>query len=74
MKTLLVGLAILPFLAGVTMGGQPVPLSEVQLDKITGGNIAIPPLTEPTSVVVQLYKNMVIPPHDHQPTAMYAFR
>jgi hypothetical protein len=37
MKKLLVGLAALPFLAGVAMAGQPVPLSDAQMDKVTAG-------------------------------------
>ena len=37
MKTLLVGLAALPFLAGVAMAGQPTPLSDVAMDQVTAG-------------------------------------
>jgi hypothetical protein len=37
MKKLLVGLAALPFLAGVAMAGQPVSLSDAQMDKVTAG-------------------------------------
>jgi len=33
----LVGLAALPFMAGVAVAGQPVPLSEKQMDAITAG-------------------------------------
>jgi hypothetical protein len=34
---LLVGLAAMPFLAGIAMAGQPMPLSEAQMDKVTAG-------------------------------------
>lgn len=37
MKQLLVGLAALPFLAGVAMAGQPMPLNDTQMDKVTAG-------------------------------------
>jgi hypothetical protein len=37
MKRLLIGLATAPFLAGVAMAGQPMPLSDVQMDKVTAG-------------------------------------
>jgi hypothetical protein len=37
MKKLLVGLAAVPFLAGAAMAGQPMPLSDAQMDKVTAG-------------------------------------
>jgi len=37
MKRLLSGLAVLPFLAGVCMAGQAVPLSDKQMDTVTAG-------------------------------------
>jgi hypothetical protein len=37
MKKLLVGLAAVPFLAGIAMAGQPTPLSDAQMDKVTAG-------------------------------------
>jgi hypothetical protein len=37
MKRLLFGLAALPFLAGVSLAAQPVPLSDQQMDKVTAG-------------------------------------
>ena len=37
MKKLLIGLAAVPFLAGVAMAGQPPPLSDAQMDKVTAG-------------------------------------
>jgi hypothetical protein len=37
MKKLLVGLAVLPLLAGVASAGQPMPLSDAQMDKVTAG-------------------------------------
>ena len=37
MKKLLVGLAAVPFFACVAMAGQPVSLSNAQMDKVTAG-------------------------------------
>jgi len=37
MKRLLFGLAALPFLAGVSLAAQPVPLSDTQMDRVTAG-------------------------------------
>jgi hypothetical protein len=37
MKRFLFGLAALPFLAGVSLAEQPVPLSDVQMDAVTAG-------------------------------------
>jgi hypothetical protein len=37
MKKLLVGLAAVPFLVGIAMAGQPMPLSDAQMDKVTAG-------------------------------------
>jgi hypothetical protein len=72
-ETLLIGLSILPFLAGVAIGGQPMLLNDLQMDRVSAGDIVVPRLGQLTSDV-QLYKNMAIPPHEHQPTVMYAFR
>jgi hypothetical protein len=37
MKRLFFGLAVLPFLAGVSLAAQPVPLSDTQMDAVTAG-------------------------------------
>jgi len=37
MKRLLFGLVALPFLAGVSLAAQPVPLSDTQMDAVTAG-------------------------------------
>jgi len=37
MKKVLCGLAALPFLAVVALAGQPVPLNDRQMDKVTAG-------------------------------------
>lgn len=37
MKSLLVGIAALPFLVGVAMAGQPAPLSDAQMDQVVAG-------------------------------------
>jgi hypothetical protein len=37
MKRLLLGLAVLPFLAGISMAGSPAPLTDKQMDNVTAG-------------------------------------
>jgi len=37
MKRLLMGLVVLPFLAGVSLAASPVPLSDQQMDRVTAG-------------------------------------
>lgn len=37
MKSLVCGLAALPFLAGIALADQPVQLSDKQMDKVTAG-------------------------------------
>jgi len=37
MKKLLLGLAVLPFLAGVSLAGQPQALNDQQMDKVSAG-------------------------------------
>jgi hypothetical protein len=37
MKKLLIGLAVLPFLAGVSLAGQPQALTDQQMDKVAAG-------------------------------------
>jgi hypothetical protein len=37
MKKLLLGLAVLPFLAGMSMAGTPTPLTDKQMDNVTAG-------------------------------------
>jgi len=37
MKKLLLGLAVLPFLAGVSLAGQPQALTDQQMDKVAAG-------------------------------------
>lgn len=37
MKKLLYGLAVLPFVAGVALAGQPMQLSDKQMDNVTAG-------------------------------------
>ena len=37
MKRFLYGLAVLPFLAGVSLAAQPVALSDSQMDRVTAG-------------------------------------
>jgi hypothetical protein len=37
MRKLLLGLAVLPFLAGASVAGQPQPLTDQQMDKVAAG-------------------------------------
>jgi hypothetical protein len=37
MKKLLLGLAVLPFLAGMALAKGPTPLNDQQMDKVTAG-------------------------------------
>lgn len=37
MKKLLIALAALPFMVGIAAAGQPKPLSDKQMDKVTAG-------------------------------------
>jgi hypothetical protein len=37
MKKWLFGMAVLPFLAGVALAGQPMQLNDKQMDKVTAG-------------------------------------
>jgi len=37
MRKWLIGLAVLPFLAGVSLAGQPQPLTDQQMDKVSAG-------------------------------------
>lgn len=37
MKKMLLALAALPFLAGIALADQPVPLNDNQMDKVTAG-------------------------------------
>lgn len=37
MKRFLFGLAALPFLAGAALAGQPAPLTDTQMDRVTAG-------------------------------------
>jgi len=39
MKKLLIGLAAVPFLAGIAMAGQPKPLTDAQMDKVSAGGV-----------------------------------
>src|SRR5262249_31510816 len=39
MKKLLIGFAAVPFLAGIAMAGQPKPLTDAQMDKVTAGQL-----------------------------------
>ena len=71
MRKMLIGLVTLPFLTGGVMAGQPTLLNDVHMDKVTAGDLAKPPVVIVSDV--QLYQNVVIPPHDHEPTPIFGF-
>jgi hypothetical protein len=58
MNKLLIGLAAMPFLAGVAMAGQPTPLSDTQMDKVTAGTIDIQLIGSPAPNMI----NVNVPP------------
>lgn len=71
MKKLLLGLAVMPFLAGVSLAAQPAPLSDKQMDKVTagfdftelkiqnGGTVWVGINTAPTTILPGAYLNIV---------------
>src|SRR5690349_15006549 len=62
MKKLLVGLAAMPFLACVAMAGQPMPLSEAQMDRVTAGNYEYTnPIAPPYEILVWTPTNCYAP-------------
>jgi hypothetical protein len=71
MKTLLIGFAALPFLTGIAVASQPALLSDVQMDKVTGGDFTIPAgfysFTIPPTTVTVTVDNPNSPP----PTVTY---
>jgi hypothetical protein len=46
MKKILLGLAALPFFAGVAMAGQPTSLSDKQMDEVSAGGVLISTLID----------------------------
>ena len=53
MKTLLIGIAALPFLASIAMAGQPATLKDAQMDTVTAGDSIIPPrVLNPPQVIL----------------------
>jgi hypothetical protein len=58
MKSVLYGLAALPFFAGIALAGQPTQLSDTQMDKVTAGWDALFSETSNTSVTgVSVYNS-----------------
>lgn len=51
MKRFLFGLAALPFMAGVSLAAQPVPLNDTQMDRVTAGFDFIETEVQNTGVV-----------------------
>ena len=49
MKKLYFALAALPFMASIAMAGQPVTLTDAQMDKVTAGQIFIVIVVAPAS-------------------------
>jgi len=60
MKRLLLGLAVLPFLAGVTLAQEPTKLTGVQMDKVTAGWDLMEIVSSNTSVTgVSIYQRPI---------------
>jgi hypothetical protein len=61
MKKTLMGLAILPFLAGTALAGQP--LTDKQMDKVTAGHdLQLLELTNSTFVSIAIDNPVLAPP------------
>ncbi len=61
MKKTLMGMAILPFLAGAAVAGQP--LTDTQMDKVTAGHtLALTELTNSTYVLINIATPVATPP------------
>jgi len=60
MKKTLMGLAILPFLAGIALAGQP--LTDKQMDKVTAGHdLQLLELTNSTFVSIGIERANLVP-------------
>lgn len=60
MKKTLMGLAILPFLAGIALAGQP--LTDKQMDKVTAGHdLQLLELTNSTFVSIGIERPNLVP-------------
>jgi len=62
MNKLLAGFAALPFLVGVAMAGQPVPLSDTQMDRVTAGVTVEWTFAAGNNVNVFINSTPVLPP------------
>jgi hypothetical protein len=61
MKKTLMGMAILPFLAGAAVAGQP--LTDTQMDKVTAGHtLALAEFTNSTYVLIDIGTPVATPP------------
>jgi hypothetical protein len=61
MKRTLMGMAILPFLAGIALAGQP--LTDKQMDKVTAGHdFQALELTNSTFVSIAIERPLLAPP------------
>jgi hypothetical protein len=61
MKNLLLGLAILPFAAGVALAAQP--LTDKQMDKVTAGHVfSTAEFTNSTYVLIDIEQPVATPP------------
>lgn len=61
MKRLLLGLVALPFLVGVSLAAQPVPLSDTQMDAVTAGFDFVE-IERQNTGVVGVWVNLRAPP------------
>lgn len=63
MKKLLLGMAILPFLATVSMAATPTSLTDKQMDKVTAGHVfSAVELTNSTYVIIDINQPVAAPP------------
>jgi hypothetical protein len=61
MKRLLLGLAILPFVAGVALAAQP--LNDKQMDKVVAGHdLSLVETTDVSEIIIRVNEPPVLPP------------
>jgi hypothetical protein len=63
MNKTLMAMAILPFLAGVALAAQPVPLNDTQMDKVTAGHdFSVLEFTNQTAIGIAIDETAVAVP------------
>ena len=62
MRSLLYGLAALPFLAGVALAGQPMQLTDKQMDNVTAGfDLKVTEISNTSWTQVSIYSGELTP-------------